>query len=59
MSNKALRVILVTTTLLIVIAGAFSGGFLAGNVYQKASSDGTNIPILNNVITSNSSTTGK
>ena len=37
MSNKALRVILVTTTLLIVIAGAFSGGFLVGNVYQKAS----------------------
>ena len=51
MSNKALRVILVTTTLLIVIAGAFSGGFLVGNVYQKASSVGTNIPILNNVIT--------
>ncbi len=51
MSNKALKVILVTTTLLIVIAGAFSGGFLVGNVYQKASSEGTNIPILNNVLT--------
>jgi carboxyl-terminal processing protease len=48
MTNKALRVVLVTTTLLIVIAGAFSGGFLAGNVYQKASTNGTNIPILNN-----------
>jgi carboxyl-terminal processing protease len=50
MTNKALRVVLVTTTLLIVIAGAFSGGFLAGNVYQKASTNGTNIPILNNGI---------
>jgi carboxyl-terminal processing protease len=50
MTNKALRVVLVTTTLLIVIAGAFSGGFLAGNVYQKASTSGTNIPILNNGI---------
>jgi carboxyl-terminal processing protease len=50
MTNKALRVILITTTLLIVIAGAFSGGFLAGNVYQKASTNGTNIPILNNGI---------
>ncbi len=50
MTNKALKVVLITTTLLIVIAGAFSGGFLAGNVYQKASTNGTNIPILNNVI---------
>jgi carboxyl-terminal processing protease len=50
MSNRAVRAILAITTLLIVIAGAFSGGFLVGNIFQKASSNGTNIPILNNVV---------
>jgi carboxyl-terminal processing protease len=52
MSNKVLKVILVTTTLIIVIAGTFSGGFLAGNVYQKALNEGTNNPLLESIVSS-------
>jgi len=52
MSNKALKIILVTTTLIIVIAGTFSGGFLAGNVYQKALNEGTNNPLLESIVSS-------
>ncbi len=52
MTNKALRVVLITTTLLIVIAGSFSGGFLAGNVYQKALNEGTNNPLLESIVSS-------
>ena len=45
MSQKALRIILLVVVLLVVLVGSFSGGFLAGNIFQKVSTSGTNTPI--------------
>lgn len=35
MSSKLIKIIIAVTGLLIIVVGAFSGGFLAGNVFQK------------------------
>jgi carboxyl-terminal processing protease len=49
MSQKALRVTLIVVGLLVVLVGSFSGGFLAGNVFQKAAISGSNIPLLESI----------
>jgi carboxyl-terminal processing protease len=58
MSQKALRITLFVVVLLVVLVGSFSGGFLAGNVFQKVSASGSGIPLLDSInpATQNNST---
>lgn len=49
MSQKALRITLVVVVLLVVLVGSFSGGFLAGNVFQKVTASGGNVPLLDSL----------
>lgn len=49
MSQKALRITLIVVGLLVVLVGSFSGGFLAGNVFQKVSASGSSIPLLDSI----------
>lgn len=53
MSQKAVRNILIVCLLLVVLVGSFSGGFLAGNVFQGISGSGNIFP-PNSLLSQNS-----
>jgi carboxyl-terminal processing protease len=46
MTSKVVKIILIITSVIIVIVGAFSGGFLAGNVFSQYSPNSLDLPFL-------------
>ncbi|MBA4420078.1 MAG: S41 family peptidase [Anaerolinea sp.] len=44
MNNKAIKFIVIAVAILIVIVGAFSGGFLAGNAFSAITGEGNLLP---------------
>ncbi len=58
MTNKAVRIILIITGVIIILVGSFSGGFLAGNVFSEYSSTSIDLPLLGDNDQSNQTASG-
>lgn len=49
MSSRFIKIIVAITILLVVVVGSFSGGFLAGNVFQKYTNGNSTTPVLEGI----------